>query len=205
MRERRDLKAFFALPDRLREHVRTTGITFLVLVLVGYGVCALRPQTLEPLIRMLMDSVKSAGLAEADGTALMVSILTNNLLALLTAIFFGLIPFLRLPALELGLNAILLGGMAAYYQNAGFGLAAYLAGTLPHGITEIPALILACAAGFHLCGSVSGRLLGREDALPVRQALGDAALLYVRWIVPLLLVSALIEAYATPAILGHFL
>lgn len=64
---------------------------------------------------------------------------------------YGLIPFVPLSALALGTNALLLGAFAALYQHHGIGLGVYFIGILPHGIFELPALILSCALGLLIC------------------------------------------------------
>lgn len=198
-------KGYFTVPPALRELIRVTAIAFLALTVIGYVVQLLRPETVTPLLNILTDMAEERGLADADSAALMTSILTNNLSALFMAIFLGLIPFLRLPAMELGLNAVLLGAMGSYYRQNGIPLTAYLAGTLPHGVTELTALVLAIAAGLHICRAVSDALLRRGEKGAVVRAIGDSMLLYARFIVPLLLVSAFIEAFVTPRLLERFL
>lgn len=196
---------FFALPTPLLEQIRVTAGAFLVLVLVGFLVGTARPAALTPLLNIFGDMVEATGLADISGAELAETIFANNLFALLTAICMGFLPYIRLSALELGLNALLLGGFAAHYQRSGIGLSAYLAGTLPHGVTELSALVIACASGLYLCRAVTDRFRRKEDAMPVREALGGCMRAYVRWIAPLLLISALLETFVTPRIFERFL
>jgi MoaA/NifB/PqqE/SkfB family radical SAM enzyme len=63
----------------------------------------------------------------------------------------------------------------------------------------------AIAAGLHICRAVSDALLRRGEKGAVVRAIGDSMLLYARFIVPLLLVSAFIEAFVTPRLLERFL
>ena len=199
------LRDYFTVSPALRERICVTAGAFPVLVAVGCVVQLLRPETVSPLLDALSALVEDKALVGADSAVLMAAILTNNLSALFTAMFLGLIPFIRLPAMELGLNAVLLGAMGSYYRQHGLSLAAYLAGTLPHGVTELSALVLAIAAGLHICRAVSDSLLRRGEKGAVRRAIGEALLLYARFIVPLLLVSAFVEAYVTPSLLERFL
>ena len=195
------MKRFFTLPEPLRELFPITAGAFVVLTLIGYLAGLLRPESIAPLLGAFEEMIDEKGLTEAAGAELMTGILANNLSALFIAMLLGLIPFIRLPAMELGLNALMLGGMASYYQHSGIPLVAYLVGVLPHGITELTALVLACAGGLHLCRAVSDALLRRGEKGGVARAFGECMQMYMRVIVPLLLLSALIEAFVTPSLL----
>ncbi|MBQ9648084.1 MAG: stage II sporulation protein M [Oscillospiraceae bacterium] len=205
MNEQQTLKAFFALPPRLWELIRSTAAAFVLLIMIGFTLGMLRPEAVEPLMRMFTDAAASAGLYQVEGGVLMATILANNLLSLLLIIAAGLVPVLRLSALSLGLNAMLIGGLAAYYRTSGLGLAAYLAGTLPHGLTELTALVLSCAAGFYLCYAVNGAVFGDGSAQRVARVLSECLRVYTHWVVPLLVLSAFLEAFVTPLIFNLFL
>lgn len=201
----RSLKNYFALPAPLWEEAWKTAVSFLLLILTGFFLAAARPESLDPLLRLFTGAAASIGMYQVHGGALMVTILSNNLLALLMAISLGLIPLLHLSALALGLNAMLIGGLAAYYQRSELGLAAYLAGTLPHGVTESAALVLACAAGLYVCRATTYAALGRVDRRTIARTLSECLRAYTHWIVPLLILSAALEAFVTPLIFGRFL
>lgn len=199
------LRAYFALPPHLIERIRTTAGAFAVLVVIGFAAGMLRPEAVEPLMRIFVNAAASAGLYEVEGVSLMATILSNNLLSLLTVITMGLVPFAYLSALELGVNAMLLGGLAAFYQREGLGLAAYLAGTLPHGVFELPALVIGCATGLYLCRAVTNSLLGNGNAKVVASVLSQCLRVYCHYILPLMAIAAFLEAFVTPLILGLFL
>ncbi len=201
----RSVKAFFALPAPLWEETWKTAAAFALLIGIGYSLAAARPESVDPLLRMFTDAAASMGIYQVEGGMLMATILANNLLALLMAISAGLIPVLHLPALSLGLNAMLIGGLAAYYSRSGLGMAAYLAGSLPHGITESAALVLACAAGLYVCRATTYAVMGRVDRKTVARTLSECLRAYTHWIVPLLILSAALEAFVTPLIFGRFL
>ena len=187
----------------MRQRIRQSAIAFVILIVIGFAAGTLRPEWTEGMLRLFTDAV-GAGLYELDAGALFTALLVNNLFSALAPIAVGLIPFLHLSAFSLGLNALLVGAFAAYYRTSRLGLAAYLAGTLPHGVTELAALSVACGAGLYLCDTVTGRILGREDTPPAAQVIGEALRVYARAVVPLLFVSALIEAFVTPRILSLF-
>lgn len=199
------LKKWIApVPQHVWEMVRITGAAFVVLAVIGYAVQRLRPETAAPLLEAFSSMAENSGLMEAEGAELMAGILTNNLSALFIGVLLGVVPFLRLPAMELGTNALLFGALGAYYQQNGIPIALYLAGTLPHGVTELTALTMSCAAGLNLCRAISDTILRRGKPGDIARAFGDAMLLYARFIVPLLILSALIEAFITPLLLSRF-
>ena len=199
------LRDFFLLSPALLLHILRAGAAFLILLLIGFFAGLLRPELTEPMLRLYTGTAADAGLYQVESGALMATILANNLLSALAPIAVGLIPFLYLSAFSLGLNAVIFGALAAYYQTSGLGLPAYLAGTLPHGVAELPALVISCGAGLYLCETVTGRVLGRDSAPPAPQALGEALKAYTHWVAPLLLIASALEAFVTPRIFALFM
>ncbi|MFR6395338.1 MAG: stage II sporulation protein M [Oscillospiraceae bacterium] len=82
------------------------------------------------------------------------------------SLVYGLIPFLRLPALTLGTNGAILGLFAGYYMRQNISLLKYLLGILPHGIFELTALILSAAMGLYLCSTVTNALRKKQTGCP---------------------------------------
>jgi stage II sporulation protein M len=76
-----------------------------------------------------------------------------------------------------------------------------LAGILPHGVFEIPALILSCAAvlniGLVLVTPQAGRTVGEI----LIEALADWARVVVGLVIPMLAIAAYIESHITPQLL----
>ena len=120
------------------------------------------------------------------------------------AVLFGFIPYVYFSALSLGTNAMLVGLFAAVYVNEGKSLLVYLCVILPHGIFEIPALILALSCGFYLCETVTAYSRSRENGM-VKQAIGNIFSVYLCILLPLLLLAAIAECYLTPVILQAIL
>ena len=97
----------------------------------------------------------------------------------------------------------ILGVLAAYYANNGASLLVYFAGIVPHGIFELPALIISLALGFYLCEVVVTYVRKNTKGF-VGAALKNIARVFLFWVVPLLMVAAATEAYITPLILHLF-
>ena len=100
----------------------------------------------------------------------------------------------------LGINAMMFGGFASYYVQQGLPLWYYGAGTLPHGVFELPALFMAMAGGLYLCRTIVRYVRHNEKGL-VGPAVLNLARLLVMHITPLLMAAAAIEAYVTPVVM----
>lgn len=185
------------------DEVRRAAVVAPVLTVVGFAAAWFFPQVSENLLRFFSMSVDVEGIS-AGGQNAASLIFLNNSTAAFSALLWGLVPFAYLAALPLGFNFFVLGVMGAYAVQSGMGLGAYLAGILPHGLFELPALVLFCAAGLYLCSRVTARVRGDKSVklLPLLSALSR---LYLCVLLPLLAVSALMEAYVTPWLLSAVL
>jgi stage II sporulation protein M len=94
------------------------------------------------------------------------------------------------------LNGFLLGNLS-YSTSIDYSLAFTAAALVPHGIIEIPTVLLSSAAGMALGYALINRLRGRGS---LRAEFGRATRLFVSKIVPLLIISAVIEVTLTPMI-----
>lgn len=197
----------------LRKHWKSSGLgyevwrtsgAFLILVFLGYLICSLFPNVLDTVMDTIQTMFAAADIYTEEGEISAVGLFSNNVTACIMTALYGMIPFLMLPAFSLGVNAMLLGVLAAYYVSKGYSLALYLAGILPHGIFELPALVLSIACGLLLCRQNSLRLLAREGTQAPSGGLGQIAQVFLWLILPLLALAALTEAYLTPWVMGLF-
>lgn len=129
-------------------------------------------------------------------------IFTHNLQAVIVIFAFGLFSFGVLGQLAFVVNISVVGAMLAVLNI--FGLPAetlFWAGVFPHGVFEIPAVMLTSAAILHF-GAV---VLTPDPTKTMGEVLihttADWFKIGVGLIVPLLLVAALIETFITPQIL----
>jgi len=116
------------------------------------------------------------------------------LLAMVVGVFsFGILGMLPLIA-SVGVTGYLLGLLTAN----GISVVSYLGFVLPHGIFEIPAVILATAAvfrfGIMLATPTQERTIGEVFLF----ALADWFVVMVGVVIPVLLLAAGIEAWLTP-------
>lgn len=191
--------------DGLREEVQRSAMAFCVLVVLAFGVSLALPDLRDQAVALVLETMNGIGAVKEDGTLSALGIFLNNLRACAFTMVYGLIPFLQLPALALGVNALLLGVLAAWYVSEGLSLLAYLAALLPHGILELPALILAFAMGLYVCGHLTRRCRKDENTLHLWDCLVQISRMLLLVLVPLLAAAALVEAYVTPVVASLFL
>lgn len=179
------------------------SVAFGVLVAIGLVLGFINPDFAQTFVDRFIQQVEDMGIQLEDGTISAFMLFTNNVQAAFTTVLYGFIPFVKLPVISLGTNAILLGAFAAYYLHNGMSMVVYLAALIPHGIFEIPAIIYAIALGIYLCEQVTRRLRTKQTGL-VRKAWIEISRVIVLRVVPMLLIASLVEAYITPVVAELF-
>lgn len=121
-------------------------------------------------------------------------IFVNNAVKTLLVILLGVI--LGLPSLLFVLvNGYVIGIMTAVVQSE-LGYGVLIASLAPHGVLEIPAMLLASGLGVQVGHAVLLRFT--EQRHEVRNVLECGLKIYARWILPALLVASVIEVLVTP-------
>lgn len=192
-------------PQLVRASWRTIALSALLLfgsVLAGGLIAlsdpALARTLLPPMFReVLGEQDWSAPTGSFAGIAPLVSaaIMSNNIQVSLYA-FAGGITFGALTAYALVQNGLMLGILGGALGTGRHALE-FWSLIAPHGALELPAIVLAGAAGLTLA-----RALVAPGDLPRADALRNAsrpAVLLVLGAVPLLVVAGLIEGFFTPA------
>jgi stage II sporulation protein M len=128
---------------------------------------------------------------------LLLIIFINNAIKALGLIFLGILLGLP-PILFIGLNGFILGGLGSALEAVN-GWRYAVASFMPHGVIEIPVILLATALGLTV-GMESARWLARKESR-VRLQLSNGLKVYVRWVLPGLAVAAIIEAFVTPLVI----
>ena len=182
------------------------AIAFPVLVVLAFVLCMAFPTLREGLLSYVFAAMDGTGALNEDGTLSAMAIFSNNLRATVFIMVYGLIPFIQLPALALVVNALVIGVLAAWYLTEGYSIAAFLAAILPHGLLELPALVIAFSVGLYVCGHVTRRLFRRdESALHIWDCLVLMSRTLLLVLFPLLTAAAVVEAYVTPLVAALFL
>ena len=117
----------------------------------------------------------------------------NNWLVAADLAYSGLAA--GVPAVvSLGLNGLVIGAVAGVVDPL-----AFVALVAPHGVIEIPAIVVGGAAGLHLGGVGIGALRGRHGDGDVAAAIRRIYRVLLG-LVPLFVVAAFVEAFLTPAV-----
>ncbi|MET3852910.1 MULTISPECIES: stage II sporulation protein M [unclassified Paenibacillus] len=131
-------------------------------------------------------------------------IFLNNSIKGVLIIYLGLLAGI-LPVMFLLVNGMVIGYLVHSLSAQGESLAdLVIRGLLPHGIIEIPAIIIACAYGIRMGSWVIGginpgkRARGREGEGVLRKSVTAAF-----WVVILLFAAAIIESTVTYALMQN--
>ncbi|MEA2098170.1 MAG: stage II sporulation protein M, partial [Patescibacteria group bacterium] len=166
-------------------------------VLVGYSFVSDFPEETREIIERMKELFASG--EKMTDFQIFLFILENNitklLLMLLLGIFAGIIPLFASFA-----NGMILGIFARLISES-LSWEFFLVGILPHGVIEIPVLILATATGMRIGKVVLWRLFGGEAV--IKKELAKAFKFYIIVLVPLLILAAVIEAFITSALLDR--
>ncbi len=149
---------------------------------------------------------ESIGLAQAGQHLSALYLFANNVRATLLILLAGLVSFSVLGMLIYLVNVGLIGGVLGVFKLIGYSpLVLFAAGLLPHGIFEIPALMIASAIVLRMAAVLVAPQLGKSMGQVVLELLADWAKVFLGVVMPLLGIAALVEAYITPLILAHVL
>jgi stage II sporulation protein M len=121
----------------------------------------------------------------------------NLFLVVLSGIFFGVFPFFSLLSNGFSL------GIIAFFTKQEFSFSFFISGVLPHGILEIPVLILTGALGLKI-GQIFFERIFKKREKDLKKELIFALGIFWRFFIPLLLLAAFIEVFFTAKILLGF-
>ncbi len=129
----------------------------------------------------------------------------HNIRTLLLATLGGIFSFGILGLLIIMLPMLIIGYFLATVGAAGYSpLLFFSAFVLPHGIFEIPAMLLAGAAILRLGATLTTPSEGRSLGDAWLSALADWAKIMLALVAPLLLAAAALEVYLTPRAIFWF-
>lgn len=129
-------------------------------------------------------------------------IFSHNLRAVGVIFLAGLVSFSILGVLVYIINLGAIGVVLGVLELMGFStMTVGIAGLVPHGIFELPALLLASAAVLRMGAVLVTPQVGRSMGEVLIESLAYWTKIVLGLVVPLLILAAIIEAYVTPAIL----
>jgi stage II sporulation protein M len=184
---------------------------FLVATFYGLLNWQTPPAIISQLIAQIADMAN--GLGDSSATEIFSVIFIKNTIAIITVIIGGIL-FGISPLISAILNGLIIG-IVVGRVIATDGLLVIMAGLIPHGIIELPALFLALGLGFRMgillinsFRNKSKESIGWYQNLnnKLRSLLGELkrSLLFAwRYLIPALALAALIESTATIALVDY--
>ena len=125
----------------------------------------------------------------------------HNIRTILLATFLSLFSFGVLGVLLMMLPFMLIGYFTATIAHLGISPWLFLtAAVLPHGILEIPAILLAGAIIMKLGATLAAPSPGQTISEAMLRSLGDWTRIMVALVLPILLGAAILEIFITPQI-----
>jgi stage II sporulation protein M len=126
----------------------------------------------------------------------------NNTRAVAAIFLAGLFSFGVLGILLYMLNISLIGGLYALFALLGMNpMPMFLAGVAPHGVFELPALMIGSAVVLYMGAAIVTPQTGKSMGEVLIELFADWVKIFLGVVVPLLAVAAVIEAYVTPGLL----
>jgi len=175
----------------IRFYILLSSLVFVGGVFAGYSFVYNFPEETQQIVEELKEFFASG--EEMTQFQIFLFILKNNItklfMILLLGIFAGIIPLLASFA-----NGMILGIFGCLVAES-LSWQFFLVGILPHGIIEIPVLILAAAIGMRIGKVALWRLFGGKTG--IKKELAKALKFYIIILVPLLILAAVIEAFVT--------
>ncbi|MFC3750412.1 stage II sporulation protein M [Paenibacillus sp. GCM10012306] len=201
--------SFFTFAKDLKS-IRKALLFSLLLFALGIVIGWIGTEGLEKLLMQQLEGLRtiSGTLKESSNPqwSFFVFIFLNNSIKGVVIIFLGAL-FGILPALFLLINGAVIGYIVHLSALQGQDLFSLIVkGLLPHGIIEIPAIIIACAFGLQFGARVVASIFRRSGRSGAR---GEDWSFFMRqtltasiWIVILLFVAAIIESTITFSLLS---
>ncbi len=124
------------------------------------------------------------------------AIFANNAIKSFLLVFSGVI-FGIIPVLFVAYNGYIIG-IVIVIAGGERGIGNVLLSLLPHGIFEIPAVILSGALGMWLGSAMLEKLRGKEGDIGKRMSY--SLRIFVRIVIPMLFIASFIETFISPYI-----
>lgn len=196
--------SFCFFKERLMKICIGAGIGFFAVCILCYFLLKSNPQIAKQMIQYFMDSVQSSGVVNEHNQISVFMLILNNIRASFVSVALGIIPFLFLPLFSLLLNAAIIGALFAIISIGGGSFVTVFAGLIPHGIFEIPALIIAMSLGIYLCKELVMKFMEKRKNERIGTVFKDIARFFICTVIPLMLIAGFIETYITPLIMSLF-
>jgi uncharacterized membrane protein SpoIIM required for sporulation/ABC-type transport system involved in multi-copper enzyme maturation permease subunit len=160
-------------------------------------------ESLNSVDTKVLDQFRQFGYFETSGV---LTIWWHNLRAIVIAILLGSFTLGVAGAIVLMLPMIIIGFFTGLVSQSGFNpLTVLAAASMPHGIFEIPALILAGASILQIGASLVTPYRKQSIGEGLVSSMADCAKIILALVVPLFLGAAILEVFFSPLVLVRLL
>ncbi|WP_406657970.1 stage II sporulation protein M [Methanolobus sp. ZRKC2] len=189
---RTTFRAYFR---ELKPYIIASTTLFVLAMIAGYIAYGLIPEFSADSLSGLEEIAEM--LQNLSAFEIMLFIFFNNATKMFAAILLGPI-FGLVPIAFLLLNGFVLG-VFVHLQIIENGALFIIAGLTPHGIIEIPMLLISSAIGLKLGHETFKIILGKPSNLKDELIKGVQFFLYI--LLPLIFLAAVIETFITPLVI----
>ncbi|HID26456.1 MAG TPA: stage II sporulation protein M [Methanosarcinales archaeon] len=181
----------------IKYHILFISLWFIAFTIIGYWYSSENPssaiKSLESM-KGLFEWIKSL-----NPLFIMLLIFFNNafksFLALVLGIGFGIAPIAFVV-----LNGSVLGIMIQITKQTK-GVLFVITALAPHGIIEIPMILLSASIGVKLGSEFINAIQGKNSN--IKQEFKKGISFYIHWILPLLFIAAIIETFITSTLIYY--
>ncbi|HHY47147.1 MAG TPA: stage II sporulation protein M [Firmicutes bacterium] len=185
--------------SRSRRYIFLVAAIFLVGIAIGFisyqcypGQVSLMVSEITAKLTRLSETLEGAGTLQA-----VLLVFWTNLKVVLMCIASGP-AFGIAPAAAIFLNGFFIGVAAGHAASRGLNVPLLLGtSVMPHGIFEVPAVILGGVLGMRIGFNILALLRSRQTLRGVIRVLGDTLAILLALVIPLLAAAALIEMTLT--------
>jgi stage II sporulation protein M len=182
----------------IKNYILLSALLFVGTAILGYLIASKNPQLAVTYLEEIESKLE--WILGLSPPMMMVFIFLNNLLASAMAMLLG-IGFGVVPALIVSINGLAFG-IVSYYAIEIQGIAYLIAGILPHGIIELPAVLISVGVGFRLGYLFLLSIRGEDVNLSGEM---KSALRILIWVAFFLFLAAIIETFITPLAIQPFI
>tara|TARA_B100001964_G_C14248656_1_gene608752 strand:+ start:2477 stop:3067 length:591 start_codon:yes stop_codon:yes gene_type:complete len=180
----------------IKLHLCISTVLFFVSLGIGYIHASLYPEMSQEIFKSLQNMI-SEKITDPRPFYVAYSIFFNNVIASFIVIIGG-ISFGIISLFGIIFNGIILGLVISIVKSESSIL---LISILPHGIIELPVFLISSSIGLSLGHQVLNKLRHKAESNLLKD-LKNWLIFYLKWLVPLLLIAAIIEATISMSIVN---
>lgn len=186
----------------IKQIVFVSAVFLITGVLAYFCMYALPKESLNEVYTVINQIFSEKDVVNPDGSLSFWGIFFNNLRAGAIISAVGFVPFLFLSSFYVALNAGIVGVLLGLFdvmttENVFIMFVKFI---LPHGVFEIPAIILEGAIGSVLCLSLTKKIFRKEKNGKFSYHVKGCIGIFVLYVIPMIIIAAFIEAVVLSAL-----